>query len=121
MKKELKPKNGWRKSLIFSLRGKFAEPKSVDFAQRNEAEERLSSLSAFERSWYYRAPLSSQFAEEVMQNKPRSKQKASTVLKPRNVGSRLPAIPVRRSTLIDIIKSKRVLVEILSQPAGYSA
>lgn len=90
--------------------------------QSPDAEGLLAGLSAFERSWYYRAPLSSQFSEEVKQNKPRSKQKEpSVVLKARKVRSRLPVIPVRRSTLIDIIKSKRILGEILAGPVQLSA
>lgn len=119
MKKELKPKNGWRKSVIFSLRGKHAElqpavPAHVGGTDSLALQTLLAGLTAFQRSWYYRAPLSSQFAEEIKQNKPREKQTVrSGLLSVRKVRSRLPVIPVRRSTLIDIIKSKRLLGEIV--------
>jgi hypothetical protein len=123
MKTELKQKYGWRNSLIFSRKGSSAEAKAVVSTKAVDAEARalqglLAGLSAFERSWYFRAPLSSQFAEEIKQNKPRRKQKElSPISVAKKVRSRLPSLPIRRSTLIDIIKSKRGPESLLEEAA----
>ncbi len=78
----------------------------------------LSELSAFERSWFFRSPISCQYVDQVKQNRPRVKQKVRAAgLTGRKKRSLLPEIPVRRSTLIDIIKSKRIGGEILERVA----
>jgi hypothetical protein len=122
MKKEFKPKMMWRKSLIFSRRpaavletGRL--PKVGNVAE-SAVQNLLSELSAFERSWFFRSPLSSQFVDEIKQSRPRLKVKVhASVSTERKKRSLLPEIPVRRSTLIDIIKSKRIAGGILEQVA----
>lgn len=92
----------------------------MDFTQTGETEKLLAGLTALERSWYYRAPLSSQFSGEIKPAKSGKKQKASSLVASRT-RSRLPAIPVRRSTLIDIIKSKRLPDGLLEETELFPA
>jgi hypothetical protein len=110
MKKELKPTNGWRTSLIFASRKASAVSSTEEKPSPGptQPEEAFPGLSLLQRSWYLRAPQSVDFAEAFVGGK-------ESVSRDRKVGSgkaksRLPTLPVRRTTLIDIIKHKRLVL-----------
>lgn len=109
MKKELKPRNGWRSSLIFVSRkaavASLPEEKVMP-SLTVQVEEVFPGLSVLQRSWYLRSPLSVNFADAFAGGK----EGVSRTRSVRSSKSRLPSVPVRRTTLIDIIKNKRTPV-----------
>jgi hypothetical protein len=111
MKKEFKPKNGWRTSLIFARRKSQSGTENKPFVPpaipAMVPKEAWESWSLLRRSWFLRSPLSVTFAGAAAQGSPvKAKPKVAKTGK----STPLPHTPVRRSTLIDIVKSKRTSV-----------
>jgi hypothetical protein len=97
MKTVIKPKQGWRLPIGALIRSAMeAPPEALPFAALAE------TVTIQQRSWLLRSPLSSWSAPQEAPPKLPKRQ-----LRAGSRKTRLPSLAARRTTLIDIIKTKQ--------------